>query len=114
MPALTPAEMSHGWRRYAHLRDVICVRVDELEVSDLYVPAVGQLSRDGDLRRGETDPVLGVRAGSDHPGHGHPVELLQEVEVEVGPSVFPVGDALDSGRLEFGDHRGDRPILDLA
>ncbi len=116
--------MQHRRRRDRHLRRALRHRVQELEVAALDRLRVADLARDVHHRRREVDVAgVAVEADGDAALGLHAVQLLEEVDVEVGAAELAVGDAVrgpdlpGSGRCRESPRprpRAARPAPDRA
>ena len=107
--------MQHRGRRDAHFRRALGHRFEEVEIRDLDRLDVTQLAGDMQHRRREIDVAFrAVKVSGESAAGLDSVELLEEIDMEIGPAELPVGDALDAGVLLHTHNVGDGAILDCT
>jgi hypothetical protein len=84
-------------------------------VTDFRKSKSAELSHHLEPRRREIDLlVAAVELRSDAAAHGDAIELLQEIDMEIGAPILAVGDAAEADRLLQRDRVADGAVFDLA
>jgi hypothetical protein len=109
------AEVQHGRRGERHLRRARGGRPEEVEVRELDRAHVAHLPGHVQHRWGEVDVALGaVKVRGQSTARFHPVELLEEIDMEIRAPELAVGNALQPDVFLHADDIGDRRVLDRA